>query len=94
MAALPRRAGWPKTLMRAGGRAHEAEHGAHQRGLAGAVGAEHANEFAVLDRQADVGENRLAADRKRYTVEGDGTHAGGPANAFSVASISSSIHST
>ena len=55
----------------------EAEHRLDQRRLAGAVGAEHADEFALGDVERDVGEDRPAADRERDVLERDRAHVGG-----------------
>ena len=48
----------------AAARRQQAEDGAHQRRLAGAVRAEHADELAVADRQTDVGQDGAAAERQ------------------------------
>ena len=46
---LPRDAGSAEDADSTGGRPHQAEDGAHQRGLAGPVGPEHADELAGRD---------------------------------------------
>ena len=55
--ALPRRGGGAEHLDAPDGRRDQAEHGAEHRGLAGAVGAEHADELAGLDGEGDAGED-------------------------------------
>ena len=76
-----------------GARRQQAEYGAHQRGLAGAVGPEHADEFAGPDGKAGVGEHRATADPDGCVVEFDDTHEDGPASAFSASPSSPSIQS-
>src|SRR6185437_6190877 len=70
----------------------EPEDRAHECGLAGAVRPEHADEFARLNGEADVGEHGAPADTQSRVLEFDG---GGhlPLNALSVASSSDSIQS-
>src|ERR1700683_295682 len=63
----------------------------HQRGLAGTVGAEHADEFARLDGKARIGEDTAAAKPDGHTIEFDDAHEFGPANTFSVAPSSLTI---
>lgn len=75
------------------GRPPEAQNGADQRRLAGAVRPKQADEFALVDRQADVVEDRRPADRQRHVVERDGAQDEGAANARAVASSSPSIQS-
>ncbi len=76
----------------AGRRTDKAECRAHQRRLAGAVGTEHAEELAVLDFEADLGENGPAAERDADAVEGDSDHGCCAASAFSRASSWDIIH--
>ena len=59
VAALRRAA---EHAQRARARRQQAENGAHQRGLAGAVRPEHADEFAGADGEACVGQHGAAAD--------------------------------
>ena len=73
------------------GRRQKPEDRAHQRSLAGAVGTEHADKLAGLDRKAVVDKNSAVADRKRRVVEFNDAHEEGPASAASVASSSLSI---
>jgi hypothetical protein len=69
----------------------QAERGAHQRGFAGAVGAEHADEFAVLDDEAGGHEDVPAAEPNRNVVEAKSAHRT-PPSAASSASSCPSIH--
>ena len=73
-------------------RRQQAENGAHQCGLAGAVRAEHADEFAGADGQARIGQDGAIAERQRHVIQFDRIHEFGPASAFSVSVTSLSIH--
>ena len=64
---------------------NETERGAHQRRLAGAVRAQNADEFAVLDVEAGGRENVPAAEPDRYIVEAKRGHYAPPASALSSA---------
>ena len=77
----------------AGARRQQPENGAHQRGLAGAVGAEHADEFAGADGEAYIGQNAMAGNPDGCAVELNDIHEDGPANAFSVSLSCVSIQS-
>ncbi len=55
-------------------RRQQPENGAHQRGLAGAVRAEHADEFAGADGEACVGQHDAMADAQRRVLEFDDVH--------------------
>ena len=68
------------------GDSNEPERGAHQRGLSGAVRAQHADEFPVLDRKARRREDVPAAKIYRDVVEAERAHCVGPASALSRAS--------
>ena len=74
------------------GDGNEPERGAHQRGLAGAVGAQHADEFAVLDGEARRREDVPAAELDRDVVEAERAHCVWPASALSRASNCPIIH--
>ena len=78
---------------RAAGRDQEAENGAQQGRLAGAVRAEQPDELAVLDREADAGENGAAAQRQRDVGEFDRAQEPDFASASSSASSWPRIHS-
>src|SRR5208282_860988 len=67
------------------GHGNEAERGAHQGGLAGAVGAQHADEFAVLNSEAHRREDVPAAEPDCRVVEAECAHWVGP-SAFPSAS--------
>src|SRR5258706_12609897 len=65
----------------------------HQRGLARSIGAQHPDELAALDGEADPVEDRPAAESDGYILELDGLvlfslrpHEPGPARALPVAS--------
>ena len=51
---------------RAVARRQQAQYRAHQRGLARAVGPEHADELVVADREVDAGKHRPGAERQRH----------------------------
>ena len=59
---------------RSAARRQQAEDRAHQRGLARAVRAEHADEFVVADRQIDVGKYVPGAERQGDAGQFDGVH--------------------
>ncbi len=59
---------------RAGGERNETEASAHQRRLAGAVGAKHADEFAVFNREIGGGQNCPAAELDRDLIETKRAH--------------------
>ena len=59
----------PEDRDSARGDRNETERGAHQRRLAGPVGAQHADELAVLDREAGRREDVPAAEPDRRVVE-------------------------
>jgi hypothetical protein len=56
-----------RDLARAQG--NETKRGAHERRLAGAIRAQHADEFPFLDREADRREDTPAAEPDRHTVK-------------------------
>ncbi len=66
----------PEDVDRSAGERHEAEDRLHERGLAGAVGAQHGDELPVADRERDVGEDRAAADADRGVLQRDGGRGG------------------
>src|SRR5581483_9069321 len=70
----------------AGERRQQAKDRAHQRCLAGAIGAEHADEFTGADGEARLLQHRAAADGKRCLLELDGVHVWEFASARSSAS--------
>jgi len=53
----------------AGGRRKIAGHAIEQRGLAGAVGAEHGAAFSRANREGDVGQRRKRAEQPRYAAQ-------------------------
>ena len=69
----------------------QAQDGAQERRLSRAVGAEHADEFALLDGEVDVGEHGASAEDDGSTVDVNGCHEAAPASAFSRASSWPSI---
>src|SRR5271170_8223712 len=64
----------------------QAERGAHQSRLAGAIGAEHADELAVLDDETGGRENGAAAEADRRSVELECAQLVAPPSALSSAS--------
>ena len=87
--------GLPKTLIEPALTRVQPEDRAEQRRLAGAVGAEHADELAFADGQADILQDSPAADRKRNLVKEYRGIAQDVlwSSALAVASSVSSIHS-
>ena len=69
----------------------QAEDGAHQRGLAGAVRSQHAHELPLGDRQADVGEDRAGAQHEAGAVQFDRGHGGGRARSTAFSSPNSHV---
>src|SRR6185437_3364376 len=49
-------------------RRQQPENSAHQRGLAGAVGPEHADELAGADGETDIGQNAMAGNPYGCTI--------------------------
>src|SRR5690349_24444643 len=90
MAALRRLS---EDVYSAAGGHQQAQDCTHQRGLAGPVWTEHADELTGLDLEADVRQHCAAAELERHMLEGDGAHEFGPLNALSRLSSSPSSQS-
>src|SRR5262249_52988708 len=89
--AAPRRA--PEDAQTAGARRQQTQDRAHQRGLAGAIGPEKADELAALNGEACIDQNVTPADRNGRVIELDHIHDDGPAKARCVSSSCISIQS-
>ena len=74
-------------------RADQAENGVQERGLAGTIGAENADELSGLDGEAHVGEHIAPAPRQGDAVQLDRMSPYWPARAWSRAASCESIHS-
>src|SRR5262249_25074156 len=89
--AAPRRA--PEDAQTAGARRQQTQDRADQRGLAGAIGPEKADELAALNGEACIDQDVTPADRDRCVIELDHIHDDGPAKARCVSSSCISIQS-